>query len=283
MSNEYQMIVWVASYPKSGNTLIRAILSSLLFSENGIFDINKLSFIPNFPQKRFFKNLTEERADIKEVSKFWIKAQDKINENKKLKFVKTHNANSCINNNYFTDKKNTTGAIYIVRDPRDVLISAAKHYDLSIKRTIKLMFDEYSHTMPRKKFEHQIVTFLGSWSYNYKSWINMGNNTLLLKYEDLILDKEKEILKIIKFINNFIPLKVDKKKLENCIKTTSFKSMANKEKEGLFKENSISKNNERIKFFNRGNSGGWKDTLDNALAEQIENKFKEEMTELNYI
>ena len=73
------MICWVASYPKSGNTLVRAILSSLLISDNGIFDIDKLSFIPNFPQKRFFKDLTEERANIKEVSKFWIRAQDKIN------------------------------------------------------------------------------------------------------------------------------------------------------------------------------------------------------------
>ena len=145
------------------------------------------------------------------------------------------------------------------------------------------MFDEYAHTQPRKNFEYKMVTFLGSRSYNYNSWINMGHNTLLLKYEDLISNKEKEILKIIKFINHFIPLKIDKKKIKNCIKTTSFKNMTNKEEGGLFKENVISQNNEKIKFFNRGSSGGWKDTLDNALAEQIEDKFKEEMTELNYI
>mgnify|MGYP001312744664 FL=1 len=277
------MICWVASYPKSGNTLVRAILSSLLISDNGIFDIDKLSFIPNFPQKRFFKDLTEERANIKEVSKFWIRAQDKINENKKLRFLKTHNANTCINNNYFTDKNNTVAAIYIVRDPRDVLISAAKHYDISIEETIRLMFDEYAHTMPRKGLENEVVTFLGSWSYHYKSWINMGNNTLLLKYEDIILDKEKEILKIIKFINNFMHLKVDKEKLENCIKTTSFNNMANIEKQGFFKENSISKNKKKIKFFNKGVSGDWKNTLNNALAGQIEQKFKEEMIKLKYI
>tara|TARA_B110000196_G_scaffold87231_1_gene75648 strand:- start:255 stop:1106 length:852 start_codon:yes stop_codon:yes gene_type:complete len=283
MSNGDQMIIWVASYPKSGNTLLRAILSSLLASEDGTFDNNKLSLIPNFPQKRFFEDLTNERANIKEVSQFWIKAQDKINKNRKLRFLKTHNANSCINKNYFTNSKNTIGAIYIVRDPRDVLISAARHYDLPIKKTIELMFDEYAHTLPRKNFEHEMVTFLGWWSYNYNSWINMGHNTLLLKYEDLISNKEKEILKIIKFINHFIPLKIDKKKIKNCIKTTSFKNMANKEEEGLFRENAISQNNEKIKFFNRGSSGTWQDILDNTLAQKIESKFKKEMKKLNYI
>ena len=111
----------------------------------------------------------------------------------------------------------------------------------------------------------------------------MGNNTLLLKYEDIILDKEKEVLKIIKFINNFMHLKVDKEKLENCIKTTSFNNMANIEKQGFFKENSISKNKKKIKFFNKGVSGDWKNTLNNALAGQIEQKFKEEMIKLKYI
>ena len=59
--------------------------------------------------------------------------------------------------------------------------------------------------------------------------------------------------------------------------------MANKEEEDLFRENTISQNNEKIKFFNRGSSGTWQDILDNTLAQKIESKFKKEMKKLNYI
>ena len=59
--------------------------------------------------------------------------------------------------------------------------------------------------------------------------------------------------------------------------------MANKEEEGLFRENAISQNNEKIKFFNKGSSGAWQDILDNTLAQKIESKFKKEMKKLNYI
>ena len=51
------MIIWLASYPKSGNTLIRAILTSLIFSEDGIVDFKNLHRISNFSNGFFLKNL----------------------------------------------------------------------------------------------------------------------------------------------------------------------------------------------------------------------------------
>ena len=41
-------IFWLASYPKSGNTLLRAIISSLFFTENGVFDLKLLEAIRQF-------------------------------------------------------------------------------------------------------------------------------------------------------------------------------------------------------------------------------------------
>ena len=65
--------------------------------------------------------------DFKEISRNWITSQQIINLDKKVKFFKTHHAYCKINNNYFTDSENTKAAIYIVRDPRNVITSLLNH------------------------------------------------------------------------------------------------------------------------------------------------------------
>ena len=91
------MIFWIASYPKSGNTYLRALLSSYYFSEDGIFNQKYLKMIDQFPQKSYFKGFNYDPKIITDTSKFWIKAQEKINENDKLNFFKTHNILGSIN------------------------------------------------------------------------------------------------------------------------------------------------------------------------------------------
>ena len=96
------MIIWLASYPKSGNTWVRLFLNSLFFSNNGKLDINDIK-IGQFPERRHFYNLVDDLDDIKKISKNWIIAQNIINLDKKIKFFKTHHAFCNINSNYFTD------------------------------------------------------------------------------------------------------------------------------------------------------------------------------------
>jgi|TARA_B110000971_G_C19910976_1_gene454501 hypothetical protein len=277
------MIIWIASYPKSGNTLLRSILCSLIASNNGILDPKKLSLIPNFSQKRFFQNLTKERTDIREISKYWIEAQSRLCKKGKFKFLKTHNSNCKIGENFFTNSELTAGVIYIVRDPRDVLCSASKHFDLGIEETKDILFNRWAQTIARKNIEHEITTFLGSWSDNYNSWINFNKNVLLIKFEDLVLEKKKTILKIINFLNKFFPLNINEEKLNNILKTTSFKNMSLFENEGVFKESVKSKNGKKISFFNKGLVDNWKSKLSKKTIEDIEIKFKNEMTKLDYI
>ena len=62
------------------------------------------------------------------IAKNWLTLQDIINLNNKLNFLKTHNGNFNINNFPFTNTENTIGGIYIVRDPRDVVLSNANHF-----------------------------------------------------------------------------------------------------------------------------------------------------------
>ena len=117
------MIIWLASYPKSGNTWIRSFLNSLLFTKSGEANLNKLKNIYQFPVRSQFKDISSNLDDLKELSKNWIKAQEKINEEKKVKIFKTHNGLYKIEGNSFTDTNNTLGVIYIVRDPRSVITS----------------------------------------------------------------------------------------------------------------------------------------------------------------
>ena len=73
------MIIWIASYPKSGNTWVRSLLSSYLYSDNGIFNFELLEKIHKFPSKRYFKFFLKDFTDIKKISDYWIAAQERIN------------------------------------------------------------------------------------------------------------------------------------------------------------------------------------------------------------
>ena len=66
------MIIWLASYPKSGNTFVRAFLSAYYFSKNGEFDFSQISKIDQFPHEKYFK---EKVNSIKEASKQWVPIQ----------------------------------------------------------------------------------------------------------------------------------------------------------------------------------------------------------------
>ena len=78
------MIIWIASYPKSGNTWVRSFVIAYYFCENGIFDVNKLSLIQDYPNKQFFKETVKKG----EIHKHWDSSQKNICDEKKVKFLK---------------------------------------------------------------------------------------------------------------------------------------------------------------------------------------------------
>ena len=80
------MIIWIASYPKSGNTWVRAILSSLLYTDDGNFSIQHLKKIDQYPIRKYFEGFVNNYHDIKEVMRYWIVTQDKLNLDNKTKF-----------------------------------------------------------------------------------------------------------------------------------------------------------------------------------------------------
>ena len=278
------MIIWIASYPKSGNTLLRSLLASYFFSNDGNFEFNDLNHIKQFPATENFRKLGIDLSNESEVFQNFIEAQKLINkENKKIKFIKTHSSLCKINNCNFTDLKNTLGAIYIVRDPRNVVTSFAHHYNLNIEQATDTLIDKFRWLV---KTEKMYKTFLGSWNVNYNSWKQLNKRFMLVKYEDLVNKKKTTLIKIFKFIQtlNNEELKIDMVKLNKVIKSTEFHKMKTLEQKKFFTESIVDSDTGKRKiFFNLGPQNDWKKILDDKSRRKIETSFKKEMFELGYL
>ena len=278
------MIIWLASYPKSGNTLLRSLLGTYFFSPNGEFDFKYIYKIQQFPAYKFFKNINIDIANHNEIFKNYIRAQDFINQKYSgINFLKTHAAFVKIQGCNFTDLKNTLGAIYIVRDPRNVAISFAHHYTQEIDYSVNDMIYEKANLVANSHLPH---TFISSWGKNYNSWKQLGNRVLIIKYEDLVNKKKETFIKILNFLN-FLGIKnlgFNDTKIDNLVKDTDFKKMKKLEKKTSFNESIVDKNTGKKKpFFYLGPNNDWKNILSNESKEKIENKFFLEMKELGYL
>ncbi len=229
------MIIWIASYPKSGNTYLRSFISSYYFSKKGKFDFNLLLNILQFPSLKFTKkNINSED----EASQNWIFNQNQFFLNNKVHFIKTHNTLEEFKGNKFTSNQQTIGAIYIVRDPRNIVSSLTHHYSLNYDQAYQKIMDENASLLEKSSNnDHSNFTFLGSWSNHYKSWKNTTEfETLFIKYEDLEDNKYETFKNVVNFINrikNNVSI-IEEKKLLNSIKSTNFINLKKKEKnEGL--------------------------------------------------
>ncbi len=277
------MIIWISSYPKSGNTYLRSFLSSYYYSNDGKFDFNLLLNINQFPSLRY--------SDVKsytyvEAAKNWIIDQKKFFNKEKLFFLKTHNSLQEYFGYRFTKSSETLGAIYIVRDPRNVLSSMCNHYSMNFNEMYDKMIDENA-SLSIKNSDGNLsnFSFLGSWSNHYKSWKNNFEfKTLFIKYEDLEKNAHDEFCKILKFIDELTGKNepINKKKFENSINSTNFYSLKQKEKLHGFKESPTFKNNNKTNFFNLGFKNKWQQNLPEEISNKIKDKFYNELKELKY-
>ena len=279
------MIIWFSSYPKSGNTLLRSILSSYFYSEAGEFKFENLYKISQFPAVHHFMRLGVNTENESEVFRNFINAQNLINEeSSKAKFFKTHSSLCKMHDCNFTDLKNTLGVIYVVRDPRNVVTSYAHHYGLNIDDATNALIDKNRFMI---KTEKNCSAFLGSWDFNFNSWkkFKEKNKYLLIKYEDLVSKKKTTLLKVFKFLESLgISINLDMARLNKAIKSTDFEKMKSLEKKEIFYESVVDENTgKRKQFFNLGPENDWRKILDDKNREKIEKHFKKEMLELNYL
>ena len=283
------MIIWLASYPKSGNTYVRAFLSAYYFSENGQFDFSQISNIDQFPHEKFFKQKVN---SISEASKQWLPIQKEINKDKKIRFFKTHSFLGNYQNNEFTSPETTLGAVYIVRDPRNVLTSIKNHYSFDDDNALKMITDKKRSLMSNNG-SHASLTFISSWAENYLSWLRDNRfRRLFVKYEDLITNKYETFRDIIVFTNTLMNRVegVDKSKLQKAIETTNFNVLKKKEisetfdgSQSSFKSWRKFHSENKNLFFNLGPENNWKKILNTKISNKIEIGFEKEMKKLGYL
>ena len=233
------MIIWIVSYPRSGNTWVRSLISTYLFSEKENTVFENIKKIINFPNIKHFKEIFEinefskeelknkKKKDKKkfEISKYWIAAQNKINLNKKITFLKTHNFGGSLEGNDFANSENTLGVIYLVRDPRSVAVSNAHHNNISLDQSVNDLLDEKIFATN----EGNLLEFRSSWRVNYLSWKNRQYPKIIIRYEDLHKDTFQSYKKILNFINTFQKIDINDLKIKDTIDTCKFENLSNLE------------------------------------------------------
>ena len=277
------MIIWIASYPKSGNTWVRSLLSSYYFSNDGNFHFNLLKNIDQYPQQKFFDRKINKPG---EISNFWEDSQKKIIEKKEIKLFKTHNSLTALNGKKFTSEKYTLGAIYIVRDPRNIITSLKNHYNLSYKEAIEFMKNDRKYIYDdRIEDDYAAFHFLSSWSNHYKSWVsNKIFETLVIRYEDLENKTYETVESIFYFLDSLTDKKkeLNKEKIMNSINTTKFEIMQKKEEEMGFMENISLNFNKKINFFNLGAKNKWNNILSEDMIKESNQIFKDDLKYFKY-
>ena len=283
------MIFWITSYPKSGNTWLRILLSSYYYTKDGFYDESVLKNIDQFPQKKFFNEFNYDPKVVTDTIKFWIKAQEKINQDKKLRFFKTHNAFGALNNFDFTNKDNSIGCVYVVRDPRNVITSIKNFYEMNDDQAFKWITNKNQYIYDVNKFEkdgYSDFQFISSWDINFESWkIQKKIPIKIIRYEDLLNQTYKVLTEVITFINQTTinKEKINKNKIKNAVNSSSFSKLKDKEKNEGFSEAPKSKvGDKKIPFFNLGPKNNWKIILNDDLKDKLNNIFKKKLKELSY-
>jgi hypothetical protein len=271
--------IFLASYPKSGNTWLRAIITSALIKEKkfSLDDLKKILLLSSKKNFKNFKNIkysNDKDVDFDWMSENIINCQKYLNKtNQDFNIYKTHS----VRHRKFTNETANMGFIYIVRDPRDIVISLSHFAGGSLDRSI----DEMLYSKKLMTRSNGAKELLSTWNLHTKSWLEYINvSRLFIRYEDLINKTEENIIQIFNFLNKiiynkFIPTKIDIKKI---VQETSINNL--KKEERLFGFNEASKYS---RFFRSGRTEQWKDILSLGQIKLIEKELYPMMKLFNYL
>jgi hypothetical protein len=269
-------IVWLASYPKSGNTWLRAVLANYRREKEGPADINNLGS-PIASRRHEFDEITGVEASdltIEEIDTLRpavyrhlaAHARDPLPQ-------KIHDAYTPA----LIPTDVTRGAIYIIRNPLDVAVSYANHLGVSIDRAISWMGDEtYTIAAGRRHLPNQLRQRLLSWSGHALSWVDQSAFPVhVVRYEDMSLLPCETFAPAL----DFAGLATDAARLERAIANSSFEKLQQQEEAHGFDERPSTTG----VFFRQGKPGGWRDALDASQVEHIVQDHAEVMRRFGYL
>ena len=271
--------IFLASYPKSGNTWLRSIIGNF-YNFDSDFSLNDLKSIPLLSIKKHF-NEFENKVYINNnelhfdwISQNIIKCQNILNNKPNhLNIFKTHSAR----HKNFTNETVNAGFIYIVRDPRDIVVSFKNFTGNSFDKIIdELLFQKklMINTNGAKEL-------LSTWDLHVQSWLNYNTvPRLIIKYEDLKSNPKEIVYNIKEFLNKIHKLNIDLSdhQIDKIIENSNFNNLKKLENQNGFDEAS-----KHSKFFKSGNSNQWKDILSKTQLQLIENNLQTLMKYFNYI
>jgi len=272
-------VLWLASYPKSGNTWLRAFIANYLRNPASPIPINELPvFVKgdgvSAPYEQVYGGPVEDLS-VPEIHRlrqrvhmmFATSGRDTV-------LVKTHNAIAYLDDLPTINPEATVGALYVIRNPLDVTVSYAHHFGVDIDRAIEVMGSD-DYMLP--SHGNLVQQYLGSWSSHVRSWTTApGMHLHLMRYEDMQAKPEKTFAAAIKFLG----LPREAGRLKKAIRFSSFKELSGQERRSGFIE-AVPVDN-RI-FFRAGKIGQWRQHLSREQAERIVALHREVMAEYGYL
>lgn len=266
-------VVWLASYPKSGNTWVRMFLSAY---RSGVLDINNLPFVGGDLQRVFYQSVASspitEMTDT-EVMLLRNAALLQMTEfyNWNPLVMKTHSINGLYDGTPMIPPALTAAAIYVVRDPRDVVMSYARHLGVMHKQAEKDMEHEGTRIVDSRS---GLFHVLSSWSNHVRSWAGADFPVALVRYEDLIEDPRRNFTAILQFLG----IEIDKERFNNALRLTKLDNLRDQELKKGFVENP---KEAKGRFFGKGGSK-WQVQLDKRISARIAEVHGEMMQECGY-
>lgn len=271
-------VIWLASYPKSGNTWVRSFLHNLLCGGETPSHINELDqFCLGESDVIWYRRhcpvpLTE--AEPEEIARIRCLGQaDFTFAFPDTVFVKTHNY---LGEKYGYPLHNmevTAGAIYILRNPLDVILSMTHHFGLDIDGAIERLGHEGAIT---ETTDMQITEYHASWSTHVASWTSREHpRFLVLRYEDLLERPQRQFRRV----TDFLGLSPSRDRLTRVIHNSSFNVLRAQEKQVAFKERS----EHARAFFRVGKKNQWRGVIEDEQVARIIERHREQMARFKYI
>ena len=275
-------VTWLASYPKSGNTWVRALLTPFLEGGDKELAVDRIGCDAS-PR---FRNALDWRLAV-DCSLMRLDEVEEYHPELSLQLcrsragvpaaVKVHSANTRNRDGVLLFPPEAGSVVYIVRNPLDVAASVAPFFDWTIERTAEVMADEsYILNDVPDRPSTMLPERLLSWSGHVRSWLDGGGPPVhLVRYEDLHSDTEASLNGILRFMG----LTPDAARVRRAVEETGFDRLQSQEAQTGFPQHSPTA---RAPFFRRGKAGGWREEVPSEVALRLVQDHRDMMLRLGY-
>jgi hypothetical protein len=270
-------IIWLASYPKSGNTWLRTFLHNLLRNPPEGYDINKITdFSFGDSTNQIFEPFLKKPWDqwsVDDVAETRWHAQRYICMRRHDDtFVKTHNVLADYLGKPLIYPDFTAGAIYILRNPLDVCVSLASHYSVSLDDAVETLCNDQNGTKSNSRIVYEVHS---SWSFHVSSWTAVPEpGKLIIRYEDMLDQPSDTFNKV----SRFLGLNPTPERLQRAIANSTFDKLRQQEDKTGFNERSPKAD----RFFRVGKAGQWRQALDQRQIDRLVGAHHEQMARFGY-